>query len=437
MTSASLAPRHRMTLVRVLLTALFGAASAATWAQQLPQSASDTSSADAAGNVMGMAGLYGPYDLTREGSGTAWQPDSTPMGGLHSMSGPWMGMIHGFLNLIYDVQGGPRGESQTFSTSMLMLVARRDLTDGALGLRFMVSGDPLMGRDGYPLLFQTGETANGVTPLIDRQHPHDLIMEAAVSYSFDLSPHSSVFVYAGLPGEPALGPNAYMHRLSGEDNPEAPLTHHWLDSTHITWGVVTGGYTWEGVKIEASAFNGREPDQNHYDIEVRPLDSWSARLSYNLGPDWSAQVSYGYLASPEQLQPDVSVRRTTASASYNAPVGLPWQTTFAWGRNAPSSGPASNAWLLESEARLPPGHTVFARLERVGKDELFLPGAALYGRMFLINSLTVGYIYDFLHLGTLRLGLGGLISTYGYTSELNATYGYRPTSYMVFIRARL
>ena len=423
--------RHRITALRVLLAVLLGTAAARAPAQAPPQGAGDTS------GMMSMAGLYGPYDLTREGSGTSWQPDSTPMGGLHSMRGPWMGMVHGFVDLIYDDQGGPRGDTKTFSTSMLMLVARRELSDGAFGLRFMVSADPLMGREGYPLLFQTGETANGVTPLIDRQHPHDLIMEAAASYSIDLSPHSSLFVYAGLPGEPALGPNAFMHRLSGEDNPEAPLTHHWLDSTHITWGVVTAGYTWQGVKIETSAFNGREPNQDRYDIEVRPLDSWSTRLSYNFGPDWSLQASYGYLASPEQLEPNVSVRRTTASASYNAPVGLPWQTTFAWGRNDPSTGPASNGWLLESEARLPAGHTVFARLERVGKDELFLPGAALDGHTFLINSLTAGYIYDFLHVGTLRLGLGGLISTYSYSSELNNTYGYRPTSYMVFMRARL
>jgi hypothetical protein len=221
------------------------------------------------------------------------------------------------------------------------------------------------------------------------------------------------------------------------DNPEAPLTHHWMDSTHISFGVVTGGLTWQDLKLEASAFNGREPDQHRYDIELRPLDSWSARLSYNPGSDWSLQTSYGYLASPEQLQPNVSVRRTTASASYNAPLSFPWQTTFAWGRNDPSAGQASNGWLLESEARLTPVNTVFARLERVGKDELFLPGTPLYGQTFIINSLSVGYIHDFVRLGALRLGLGGLVSTYAYPATLNPAYGYRPTSFMVFARARL
>jgi hypothetical protein len=348
-----------------------------------------------------------------------------------------MTMVHGQADLIYDDQGGPRGATQSFSTSMLMFMARRELGDGAFGLRVMASTDPLMGKSGYPLLFQTGETANGRDPLIDRQHPHDLLMEATAAYSLNLSPDSSLFVYAGLPGEPALGPNAFMHRRSGMDNPEAPLSHHWLDSTHISWGVVTGGYTWKALRLEASAFNGREPDQARYNIEVRSLDSYAARASYNPTRDWSLQGSFGRLASPEQLQPGVSIRRSTASASYNAPLALWWQTTLAWGRNAPSAGQASDAWLLESALKLAGAHTLFGRLERVAKDELFLPGAALYGHSFTINKLSLGYIRDLAHLGALDLGLGGLISTYSYPSTLNAAYGSGPTSFMVFVRARL
>lgn len=392
---------------------------------------------DAPAMEMGMAGLYGPYDMTREGSGTSWQPDSTPMEGIHNMRGAWMSMIHGFADAIYDHQGGPRGDTKTFSTSMLMLMARRELGDGALGLRFMASTDPLMGKSGYPLLFQTGETANGRDPLIDRQHPHDLLMEAAVTYSVDFSPRTALFVYAGLPGEPAIGPDAFMHRLSGMDNPQAPLAHHWLDSTHISWGVVTGGSTFNDIKLEASVFNGREPDQNRYDIEVRRLDSYAARVSYNPTREWSLQGSFARLASPEQLQPRVSVRRTTASASYNAPLALSWQTTFAWGRNDPSTGQPSNAWLLESALRLTSAHTLFGRLERVGKDELFLPGSSLHDRTFTINSLSLGYIYDFAHLQALRLGVGALMSTYSYPMLLNTAYGERPLSFMVFMRARL
>ena len=381
--------------------------------------------------------LYGSYPMTREGSGTSWQPDSTPMQGLMGMRGAWSGMLHGFANLLYDDQGGPRGDTQTFLTGMLMGMARRELHGGVLGLRLMLSGDPPMGKRGYPLLFQTGETADGHAPLIDRQHPHDLLMEAAVSYSHALGAHGSLFVYGGLPGEPALGPDAFMHRLSGMDNPEAPLAHHWLDSTHVSWGVATAGAIWKGAKLEASAFNAREPDQFHYNIQTGPLDSYAVRLSLNPTRNLSLQASHGHLVSPEQLEPGIDIRRSTASLTYNAPLGQWWQTTLAFGRNDPSSGAASNAWLLESAVQLAPAHTVFARLERVDKDELFQPGAALYGRTFAIGKLSLGYIYDFWQAAGLSLGLGALISSYSYAAALDSGYGTHPTSFMVFARARL
>lgn len=427
---------HALTCLALLTLISGGLCVAAAPAPQASQA--DAVDADEGAAGVGMAGLYGAYDMQREASGTSWQPDSTPMQGIHSMQGPWMTMLHGFIDGIYDDQGGPRGNSQTFSTSMLMFMGRRELTDGAFGFRLMVSADPLMGPSGYPLLFQTGETADGRVPLIDRQHPHNLLMELAASYSRDLTAASSVFVYAGLPGEPALGPTTFMHRLSAEDNPEAPLTHHWLDSTHVTFGVVTAGYVWRRFKLDASAFNGREPDENRYSIQLRSLDSYSARLTYNATPDLSMQVSSGRLASPEQLEPTVSVRRTTASISGNLEGPWEWwQTTLALGRNTPSQGPASDGWLLESAIRLAASQTVFARAERVAKDELFLPGAPLYGGNFTINELSVGYIYDFLHLSALSLGVGGLLSEYSYPPALNAAYGYRPTSFMLFVRARL
>jgi hypothetical protein len=386
---------------------------------------------------MSMSGFYGPYGMQREASGTSWQPDSTPQPGLNAMRGAWMTMLDGFADGIYDDQGGPRGNTQTFSTSMLMFMALRALDAGACGGRFMISGDPLMGPSGYPLLFQTGETANGRVPLIDRQHPHNLLMEVAAACSRDLSAVSSLYLYAGPVGEPALGPPVFMQRLSGMDNPEAPLTHHWLDSTHVTFGVVTAGYVWRQFKLEGSAFNGREPDENRYSIQLRPLDSWSARLAYNPTRDLSLQVSSGRLASPEQLEPDVSERRTTASASYNAPLFEWWQTTLAWGRNTPSQGPASNGWLLESALRIAPAHTFFGRLERVAKDELFLPASPLYGGNFTINKLSLGYICDFARFARVNFGVGGLVSEYSFPAALNQAYGYRPTSFMLFVRARL
>src|SRR5882724_3474175 len=418
----------RISLLTMTLVIAAGHASA--------QDPADTMDHSRTGHAM--QGMYGPYPMTREASGTSWQPESSPHEGIMAMHGEWMTMIHGFINLIYDHQGGPRGDTKTFSSSMLMMMGQRPLGEGTLGLRGMVSADPLMGKDGYPLLLQTGETADGQTPLIDRQHPHDLFMELAASYSVPITTSSSAFIYAGLPGEPALGPPAFMHRFSGADNPEAPISHHWLDSTHITYGVVTLGYIAGEFKLEGSAFRGREPDQNRYDIETGRLDSASVRLSYNPGRDWSLQVSRGHVESPEALEPDVNVNRTTASVMYNRSFGAnTWQTMLAWGRNAASTGDTTDSYLLESAVAFSKTHTVFGRFERADKNELFPQGSLLAEETFGASKLSLGYIYDFLADGHFKFGIGGLVSKYSLPGELETFYGSDPTSYMLFARVRI
>jgi hypothetical protein len=320
---------------------------------------------------------------------------------------------------------------------MLMMMAQRPLGDGTLGLRGMVSADPLMGKSGYPLLLQTGETANGQTQLIDRQHPHDLFMELAATYSLRISEKSSMFAYVGLPGEPALGPPAFMHRFSGEDNPEAPISHHWLDSTHITYGVVTLGYVLDNFKLEGSIFRGREPDQFRYNIETGRLDSASIRLSYNPTGDWALQASLGHIRSPEQIEPDVNVDRTTASAIYNRALGANnWQTTLAWGRNAKTGRGATDAYMLESAVTLSKTHTFFGRAERTNKDELFPVEDPRAEDTFRVGKLSLGYIYDFPIERRFKIGVGGLVSGYSLPSPLESSYG-NPTSYMLFARLKI
>ncbi len=388
---------------------------------------------------MKMTGAFGTYGMSREASGTSWQPESTPLQAAMFSAGDWMLMAHGDIDVVTDSQGGTRGANKTFAAGMGMLMGQKSVgEDGTVGLRAMMSLDPLMGANGYPLLFATGETANGRTALVDRQHPHDLFMELSASYSAKLSESSSAFVYFGLPGEPALGPPAFMHRFSGMDNPEAPITHHWLDSTHITYGVATVGAVYDAWKIEGSVFRGREPDQYRYDIESPGFDSVSARLSYNPTPNWSGQVSWGYLKSPEQLNPEINENRVTASATYNLPFGdSNWSTTLAWGRKMNRPGNTLDGFLLESAVVLQDTDTIFARAERVSEDELFDGfGPPLQGRIFTVNALTIGYIHD-LHLTeNLKLGLGGLVSRYAYPAALDGEYG-DPTSFMFFVRLKL
>ncbi|MEI9965264.1 MAG: hypothetical protein WDM92_11790 [Caulobacteraceae bacterium] len=291
-----------------------------------------------------------------------------------------------------------------------------------------------MGPSGYPLLLATGETADGKTPLVDRQHPHDLFMELSASYSRPVGDNASVFVYGGLPGEPAFGPPAFMHRLSGMDIPEAPITHHWLDSTHITFGVITGGVVVGGVKLEGSVFNGREPDEHRWDIETGALTSWSARATWNPGPNWSLQVSGAHLKGPEQLEPDVDQGRVSASVIYTRPIGAggAWSTTLAWGRKMLEPGPTLDAVLLES-AVMPDDHwTVFGRAEYAQENELLPEPSPIYD----VGKLSVGAIYDVRLAPHWKVGLGGLFSVYRFPDGLKPIYG-SPTSQMAFIRLKL
>ena len=384
-------------------------------------------------------GLYGPYGMSREASGTAWQPDAALHQGIHVMRGAWMAMLHGSADLVYDHQGGDRGDEKVFSDNLGMGMAQRSLGPGTLGLRAMLSLEPAtIGKDGYPLLLQTGETANGLAPLIDRQHPHDLFMELAGSYRVS-SGNRSLFVYGGLPGEPALGPPAFMHRFSGVNIPAAPITHHWLDSTHITFGVLTAGAVMDRVKVEASAFRGREPDQDRWNIESPKLDSHSFRLSVNPTDRWALQVSYGRLHSPEQLEPDVHQDRTTASAIYDGTFGDAgrWEGMVAWGRNRNRPGHLLDAFTAEAAATLGDRHVLFARAEQVGKDELFLAPEPRTGRVFHVGELTAGYRYDFRRRGHVGTGIGAAGTLSRVPRTLRDVYGNLPASILVFLHAAL
>jgi hypothetical protein len=374
-----------------------------------------------------MSGALGPQPMTREASGTAWQPDASTMDGLHEMRGDWMLMLHGYADLVYDRQGGARGDEKVFVPSMLMAMGQRRAGPGTWGVRAMLSLDPLMGRDGYPLLLQTGETADGVEELVDRQHPHDLFMELATTYSVPVG-GGSVFGYLGLPGEPALGPPAFMHRASGLRIPEAPLTHHWLDSTHITFGVVTLGATTADWKLEGSVFNGREPDQHRWNIETDTLDSWSARLTWNPGAHWSLQASHGRLKEPEQLEPDEDVERTTASISHGSGA---WSTTLAAGWNR-HDGHSVPGYMLESVRAFGERFALFGRAEWLSNEHLVASGEE-----FDVGKLSVGGTYRIGAAAGLAYDVGALVSGYRIPRGLEGEYGSGPVSGMVFVRASI
>jgi len=381
----------------------------------------------------GMMGKLGPWSMAREGSGTSWLPDSSPMfmKSLGKQGGFDLSLM-GNATVNYADAGGKRGESQLFSNSMPMLMARKEAGGGILSLNLMASADPIFnGQRGYPNLFQTGETAHGQA-LVDRQHPHDLLSELTLSYSHPVKDGVRWFVYGGPVGEPALGGPMYLHRPSGLENPEAPISHHWFDATHISWGVITAGLNTDKWQVEASAFNGHEPDENRYSPDPISLNSASARVTYNPTRNLSLQTSYGYLNSPESLEPGVDQHRVTFSGIYNRPLknGDNFALTALWGRNY-RIGEASDAYLLE--ATLYHGPTsVFARYENVDKDELVGAPAGSYR----VNKLILGGVQNLASKSGLDYGIGAYAGVYSFPSSLDPFYGKNPLTLGIFLRVR-
>jgi hypothetical protein len=390
-----------------------------------------------------MSGALGPHPMTRESSGTAWQPDESEHMGLMTGSGEWIFMAHGVLNLVYDRQSSRRGDDMAFASGMLMGMARRPLGNGTLQFRASLSPDPLMGKRGYPLLLASGETANGTDRLIDRQHPHDFFMELSGSVSQAIAPKSSVFLYAALPGEPAFGPPAFMHREAILDSPEAPISHHWLDSTHISFGVLTGGLVLDRVKLEVSRFNGREPDQHRWNIETAALDSTAVRVSWNPSATLSLQGSWGRFIDPEQLEPGVNHTRWSASALYAKEIARGWKLagTLAWGRK--SIRDHHGEWLNDDayvlEGSLKHGRwTVFGRGEITENRELIEIEGEEHGPAFRVAKISAGAVHDFRLADHVSLGVGGLLAVNFVPDGLAPLYGSdNPTGAMGFVRLKL
>jgi hypothetical protein len=383
--------------------------------------------------------------MGRMASGTSWQPANTPQYMVHKQAGEWLLMFHYNAVVGVNAQGGPRGVTKFESANWFMPMAFRRLGPGTLQLRAMVSLEPFtFPPGGSPLLFQTGETYKG-QPLIDRQHPHDFVMELSAQYTVPLGDRATWFAYAGYPGEPALGPTAFMHRASASENPSAPLSHHLQDSSHISFGVVTSGFTYRWLKLEGSLFNGREPDENRYNFEAHPWNSAAVRLSFAPNNNWAMQVSHGLLRNPEALEPG-DVRRTTASISYNKRFERGnWATSLIWGRNSENHGGEVfhlNGYIAESTVNFLDKNYLYTRLELTDKNQLLRPADRLLLGIvddhpsFRIGAYTFGGARDIISREKLSVAIGSDVTFYSKPSELDPIYGQSPVSWKLFLRLR-
>jgi hypothetical protein len=344
---------------------------------------------------------------------------------VHRALGDWQLMLHGHAFLQYLDDGGDRGQDQGGSINWIMAMADRNVGAGRVGLHGMFSLEPAtVGGCGYPDLLATGERCDG-EPIHDRQHQHDLFMEVAATYDRPLRGTTRWQVYGGPAAEPALGPVAYPHRLSAMPNLLAPIAHHWLDATHITFGVVTGAVYGNRWKVEASAFNGREPDEQRTGFDLAPLDSVSGRVTFLPNSGVAMQVSAGHLREAEPVEDGsggIDVTRVTASVIYHRPIGAAgiWASTAAWGRNAESDH-GSNAFLLETNLTLDDRDTWFGRFEVVGKTahDLDVPG----DDTFTLSKLQGGYIRYLPAWNGLKAGVGVTASAGFVPRALEGVYG--------------
>ncbi len=381
---------------------------------------------------------------TEFSSGTAWQPVDAPAFMWMTARGPWQLMAHGNLFLTFNDQGGPRGAGKLESMNWFMFMEERKLGGGRLVLREMFSADALTApHGGFRQLFQTGETYHG-RPNVDRQHPHDVFGELSALYAHPAGERAAWFIYGGPSAEPALGPVSFMHRDSASELPASPLSHHLQDSTHTSYGVLTGGFivgsakgqsgSGAALKLEASVFNGREPDDNRATLDFAPMDSWSVRAGVDVGSRWSAQYSAGHLVHPEALETG-DVLRQTASLAYTRRFDFGhWCTTLVWGRNHKDfDGTSQNSLLGESTLNFARRDYAFTRMELVDKDELHVTPTP---QSFRIGAFTFGGVRDLVQNAKWQVGLGADVTFYAKPAALDAAYGRNPVSFEVFLRLR-
>lgn len=384
--------------------------------------------------------------LMAEASGTSPNPASAPM--------PMRMMMHDGWNLNFMADGfvtdtqqsGPRGGDKLYSSNVFMGSGEHAIGRGAFLLDVMLSLEPatITGRE-YPELFQTGETAFG-KPIENGQHPHNFVMAAGLHYAHPVGEQTIFEAYFAPVGDPALGPVAYPHRLSAAEIPQAPIGHHWEDSTHISYEVATIGLKYKILRVEASGFHGAEPNENRWNIGAGAIDSWAARLSILPAANWIAQVSVGRLAHPEALQPG-DVVRTTASLEYSRALGSSaWSTSFIFGRNhETATGGGTNAFLAESVVPFRQKNFFTGRWELVDKDELFAAEPLIAQQLmntagtdtFRIGAYTLGYTRDFPLWKPLETGLGMNVSTYTLPAAIVPFYGAHPFGVNVYLHFQL
>jgi hypothetical protein len=389
---------------------------------------------------MNDAGMY----LMNMSSGTSMNPQAWQMPMHMADFGSWQAMFMAQAFVVDTQETGPRAHDKLYAPNWFMGSAMHSFAGGSLDIETMLSLDPAtITHRSYPELFQTGETAYG-KPLVDAQHPHDFVMSLALDYAHPLGSAMLQFYYAPV-GDPALGPVAFPHRASAAELPQAALSHHWQDSTHIADNVATVALSRKWLRVEASGFYGTEPDEYRWNIDWGPMNSYSGRVSILPSANWLFQFSAGRLTKPER-QEDGNVVRATSSLHYTR--GVPhgqWSSSLIWGRNHETLSKRNlNSYLAETVLPVSRRDFLTGRIELVDKDELFADQPSLEaqlartaGSTFRVQAYTAGLTHDLVTFHSVETGIGANVTAYATPAAIHPYYGAHPVGVNVYLRLRL
>ena len=327
---------------------------------------------------------------------------------------------------------------QVESQNWWMASGDRALGRSTLRLHAMVSLEPFtLRRLGSAQAFQTGETLDGA-PLIDYQHPHDLFMTVEARVERPVPGGARVFVSAAPVGAATFGPPAFMHRASALGNTTAPLTHHHLDSTHISRSVMATGIAFARGTLELSVFKGREPDEDRLNVDLGVPDSAALRWSWQQH-GWTGQVSIARRRQPEILEP-YDVTAATASLGHTGNwLSRPLTWLVAVGRQADVLD-RSAGFLVEGTWQAAATSLVYLRGEIAGKNILTAgglhpPGFEHAHTLSTIGALTVGVERSLAVTRAGHFALGGDVTIHAVPAALVDSYGH-PVSMHIGLRYR-
>lgn len=350
---------------------------------------------------------------------------------------------------VFSALQGARGVDQFAAPNMFMIDAGRAVGTGQF---FNVE---LMGTaelwtypyHGYPELLQIGEERSDGTPFIDAQHPHSSpVMGLTLSDTVTLRDSETLKLFFAPRGESTDGPIVYMHRESARDNPDAPLGHHvGQDVGHISSTVLGARLDVGRWAVEASGFNGTEPDPTRVALPFAPINSEAFRITYLISPEHRAMASVAHVEQSDPEYPGTTSATRISASVYDhlALTGLgPIDHTFIIGSIKRQPRDASLTSFLD-EAVVNHGRSDYwERIEVLQRlpSELDIPTPpAIVGAndSRWIAAMTVGYTRWISSSSWLQLGVGSSLTMDVVPPEWASTYGHRtPLTVRVIFQVR-